>query len=70
MLLAFNFSHAASDFCCLLMPFANSLDQDQDRLNVSPDLDLKLKPFDTRMVQLKGFFEKVNFEKSQQTTKV
>ena len=39
MLLAFNFSHAASDFCCLLMTFANSLDPYQYQLNVSPDLD-------------------------------
>ena len=27
------------DFCCLLMTFANSLDPDQARQNVGPNLD-------------------------------
>ena len=27
------------DFCCLLITFANSLDQDQASQNVGPDLD-------------------------------
>ena len=30
---------ASGDFCRLLITFANSLDPDQDRQNVSPDLD-------------------------------
>ena len=30
---------ANSDFCCLLMIFANSLFPDQDRHSVGPDLD-------------------------------
>ena len=30
---------ASSDFCGLLKTFANSLDPDQDRQNVGPDLD-------------------------------
>ena len=30
---------ANCDFCCLLIIFSNSLDSDQDRQNVSPDLD-------------------------------
>ena len=30
---------ASSDFCHLLVKFANSLDPDQDRHNVGPDLD-------------------------------
>ena len=30
---------ASGDFCCLLIAFANSLDPDQDRQNVGPDLD-------------------------------
>ena len=30
---------ASSDFCCWLKAFANSLDTDQDRQNVGPDLD-------------------------------
>ena len=31
---------ASGDFCRLLIIFANSLDPDQDRQNVGPDLDL------------------------------
>ena len=30
---------ARGDFCCLLITFANSLDPDQARQNVGPDLD-------------------------------
>ena len=30
---------ACSDFCCLLITFANSLDPDEARQNVGPDLD-------------------------------
>ena len=30
---------ASDDFCHLLITFANSLDPDQDRQNVGPDLD-------------------------------
>ena len=30
---------ASGDFCHLLITFANSLDPDQDRKNVGPDLD-------------------------------
>ena len=41
--------------------FANSLDPDQTRQNVWPDLDLKL--FDTLIVSLTAFFEKFDFEK-------
>ena len=36
---SFNSYLASSDFCRLLIAFANSLDPDQDRQNVSPDLD-------------------------------
>ena len=43
---------ASSNFYHLLMTFANSLD----------------KLFDTLIVLLEEFFEKVNFERSQQTT--
>ena len=35
----FNSSAARGDFCCLLITFANSLDPDQARQNVGPDLD-------------------------------
>ena len=35
----FNSLPARGDFCCLLIIFANSLDQDQARQNVGPDLD-------------------------------
>ena len=33
---------ASCDFCHLLLTFANSLDQDQDQQNVSPDLNPNL----------------------------
>ena len=52
--------------CRLLINFANSLVPDQDQQNVGPDSGFK--PFDTLIVYLKEFFEKVNFEKCQQTT--
>ena len=51
----------SSDFCHLLITFANSLDPGQSRYGS--------KPFDTLIVYLKDCFEKVNFEKSQQTTR-
>ena len=35
----FNSFLASSDFCCLLITFANSLDPDQDQQNVQPDLE-------------------------------
>ena len=55
--------------CRLLITFANSLDQDQDRQNVGPDLD-RSKLFDTLMVFLKEFFrKKLIFQKIQQMTK-
>ena len=34
----FNSFLAGSDFCHLVITFANSLDPDQDQLNVGPDL--------------------------------
>ena len=45
---------------CLLKTFANSLDPDQNQQNVGPHLDPNCL---TLMVFLKGFFEKVYFEK-------
>ena len=57
---------ASGNLCSLLITFANSLEPDQDRQNVSPELD---QPFDALIVFLKEFFEKVYFEKSQHTTK-
>ena len=45
----------------------NSLDPDQARQYVGPDQDSKL--FDTLMVFLKEFFEKVDYEKKQTTKK-
>ena len=51
---------------CLLIAFANSLDPDQARQSIEPDQDSKL--FDTLMVFLKEYFEKVDFEENQQTT--
>ena len=56
---------ARVDFFHLLETFANSLDPDQDRLNVGSDQDLN---YLTLIVFLKEFFDKFNFEKSQQTT--
>ena len=50
---------ASSDICRLQISFVNNLDPNQDRLNISPDLNL----FDTLIVLLKEFFEKVHFEK-------
>ena len=52
--------------CRLLIIFANSLDQDQDRQNSGSDLDLTCL---TLIVFLKEFFEKVAFEKNQQKKK-
>ena len=51
---------------CCMITFANSLDPDQARRNVGPDLDPNCV---TLMVYLKEFFEKVDFEKCQQLTK-
>ena len=36
---SFNSFPAVGDFCCLLITFANSLDPDQARQNIGPDLD-------------------------------
>ena len=41
----------ATTFSCLLVMFANSLDPDQDRQNISPDLN-------PNQLTLKEFFEK------------
>ena len=57
----------SGDFCRLLIAFANSLDPDQDPLIVSPDLDSNCL-IDSLKEFLKECSEKVNFEKSQQTT--
>ena len=46
----------------LLITFANSWNPDKDRQNLGLDLDPSVIAF------LKEYFEKVNFEKSQQTT--
>ena len=51
---------ASGKFCRLLITFANSLDPDQDLQKVGPDLDPNL--FDTLIVFLKDFFEKVGFD--------
>ena len=57
---------ASGDFCRLLITFANSLDPDQDRQNVGPDLNKKT--FDTLMLLPKEYFEKSNVEKYLQMT--
>ena len=51
---------ASGDFDHLLITFANSLDPDQARQNVGPDLDPNCL---TLMVFRKEFFEEVNFRK-------
>ena len=51
---------ASGKFYCLLITYANSLDPDQDRQNVGPDLDPNRW---TLMIFMKLFFEKVDFEK-------
>ena len=53
-----NFVNSAY-YRCLLINFANSLDQDQARQNVRPDLDPNCL---TLKVVLKEFFEKDDFE--------
>ena len=55
-------SLSSIDFCHLQITFAISLDPDQDWLNVGPEQDPKL--FDTLIVFLKEFVEKVNYEKN------
>ena len=56
---------AWDDFCRVLITFANSLDPEQDQ-NMSVRSGPKL--FDTLIMFLKEFSEKVYFEKSQQMT--
>ena len=56
------FLDASDDFCCLPIAFANSLDPDLDRSSSG------CKLLTTWIVFLKEKFEKVYFEKSQQTT--
>ena len=51
---------ANSDICPLLT-FANSLDPDQDRQNVRPDLDPN--PLNSNSVVLEWFFGKADFLK-------
>ena len=61
----FNSFPARGKLCHLLISFVNSLDPDQARQNVGPDLDPN--SFDTLMVFLKDFFEKVNLKKKKKT---
>ena len=60
--------YASGDFCRLLThaTFTNGLNPYQDRQYVGPDQDPDRS---TLIGYLKEFFEKVNLEKSQQTTK-
>ena len=54
--------------CCLLITFANSLDTYQARQKIEPDVDpicLTLRWY----IFMNFFFEKVDFEKNQQTAK-
>ena len=56
---------ASGDFCHLPIIFANSLDPDQDRHKVGPDLNKNVWHSDSVTERVYG---KVNFEKSQQMT--
>ena len=58
--LTINSFPASGNFCRLLIIFANSLDPDQARQNVGPDLGPNCLAL---MVFLKDVFEKVHFEK-------
>ena len=60
-LLSLNSFLADDDHCRLLITFANSLDPDQVRQKVSPDLDPK--PLGFLIAFLKELFEKNNFDK-------
>ena len=53
---------ASGDFCCLLITFTNSLDPDQARQNVGPDLD-------PNCLTLKDFLKGVDFENQHTITK-
>ena len=58
---------ASGNFCHLLITFANSLDQDQARQNVGPDLGPNCLTL--WWYSWKNFFERVNFKENPQTTK-
>ena len=58
---------ASGNFCCLLIAFANSLNPDPYQQDICPDLDSNCLTLGQCWI-LKEFFEKVNFEQSQQTT--
>ena len=55
-----NYFLACGDFYRVFITYANSLDPDQDRQNVGPDLDPNSLAL---IVYLKEFFEKLNFDK-------
>ena len=58
---------ASVNFCHLLIIFANSLDQDQDRQDVGPDLEPNCV---TLIVLLKEFFRKSCFWKKSDDKKI
>ena len=58
--LMFLCTHTFDSLCAITV--ANNFDPDQAWQNVRPDLD-------TQIVFLKDFFQEVDFEKNQQTTK-
>ena len=64
--LALNSLATNGDFCRLLITFANSLDTDQARQSVGPNLDPNCL---TLMVFLKDFFKKLILKKNPHTTK-
>ena len=66
LLIQTDFTSLFTRQCRLLITYANSLDPDQARRNVGPDLGPNCL---TLMVLPKEFFEKVDFEKNQQIHK-
>ena len=54
-----NYFVANGDFYCLLISFANILDPDQDQQNAGDQVLIWFKSFDTLVVFLKEFFEKL-----------
>ena len=63
----FNSFLLSGHFCHLLIAFSNSLDTDQDRQNVGPDLDPNCLTLVIGF--LKEFFEKVILKSQRMTTK-
>ena len=51
---------ANGNVCCLLITFANSLDPDQDRQNIGPDLDPNRLTLNKRFALKKLILKKIS----------